>query len=55
VGDAPLQGGTYQSRFTVAQAEQRGGDVVLRLRPREADAQLLSDLNSGALLFASCG
>ena len=55
VGDAPLQGGTYQSRFTVAAAQQRGGDVVLRLRPREADAQLLSDLASGALLFASCG
>jgi hypothetical protein len=55
VGDAPLQGGTYQSRFTVASAEQRGGDVVLRLRPREADAQLLSDLDAGALLFASCG
>jgi len=55
VGDAPLQGGTYQSRFTVAAAQQRGGDVVLRLRPREVDAQLLSDLDSGALLFASCG
>jgi hypothetical protein len=55
VGDAPLQGGTYQSRFTVEGAEQRGGDVVLRLRPREADAQLLSDLNAGGLLFASCG
>jgi hypothetical protein len=55
VGDAPLQGGTYQSRFTVAAAQQRGGDVVLRLRPREADAQLLSDLDAGALLFASCG
>ncbi len=55
VGDAPLQGGTYQSRFAVGGAEQRGGDVVLRLRPREDDAQLLSDLNSGGLLFASCG
>lgn len=55
VGDAPLQGGTYQSRFSVGAAQQRGGDVTLRLRPREADAQLLSDLASGALLFASCG
>ena len=55
VGDAPLQGGTYQSRFTVAAAQQRGGDVVLRLRPRETDAQLLSDLDAGALLFAGCG
>jgi len=55
VGDAPLQGGTYQSRFAVAAAQQRGGDVTLRLRPREADAQLLSDLDAGALLFASCG
>ena len=55
VGDAPLQGGTYQSRFTVASAEQRGGDVTLRLQPRDFDAQLLSDLDAGALLFASCG
>jgi hypothetical protein len=55
IGEAPLQGGTYQSRFAVAAAQQRGGDVVLRLRPREADAQLLSDLDAGALLFASCG
>jgi hypothetical protein len=55
VGDAPAQGGTYESRFSVASAMQRGGDVVLRLRPREADSQLLSDLGSGALLFASCG
>jgi hypothetical protein len=55
IGEAPGQGGTYGSRFSVAAAEQRGGDVVLRLRPREADAQLLSDLNAGQLLFASCG
>jgi hypothetical protein len=55
VGEAPGQGGTYQSRFSVESAGQRGGDVVLRLRPREAGAQLLSDLNPGQLLFASCG
>lgn len=54
VGDAPGQGGTYDSRFTVS-AQQRGGDVVLRLRPREVDAQLLSDLNTGELQFATCG
>lgn len=55
VGEAPGQGGTFGSRFSVAAADQRGGDVVLRLRPREAGAQLLSDLNAGQLLFASCG
>lgn len=54
VGDAPGQGDTYGSRFSVASSVQRGGDVVLRLRPREPDAQLLSDLNFGALLFAAC-
>jgi hypothetical protein len=53
VGEAPGQGGTYGSRFAVS-ARQRGGDVVLRLRPREVGAQLLSDLNSGELLFAGC-
>lgn len=55
VGDAPEQGGTYGSRFAVAATKQRGGDVVLRLRPREPGAQLLSDLGAGGLLFASCG
>jgi hypothetical protein len=54
VGEAPGQGGTYGSRFAVSSAQQRGGDVVLRLRPREVDAQLLSDLNAGELLFAGC-
>jgi hypothetical protein len=55
VGEAPAQGGTFGSRFAVASAARRGGDVVLRLRPRETDAQLLSDLNAGQLLFAACG
>ena len=54
VGEAPGQGGTYGERFAVSSAQQRGGDVVLRLRPREIDAQLLSDLNAGELLFAGC-
>jgi hypothetical protein len=53
-GAAPGQGGTYGSRFAVAAAQQRGQDVVLRLRPRHAQAQLLSDLNAGRLLFAAC-
>jgi hypothetical protein len=55
VGEAPAQGGSFGSRFAVASAARRGGDVVLRLRPREVDAQLLSDLNAGQLLFATCG
>jgi hypothetical protein len=54
VGEAPGQGGTYGQRFSVSSAQQRGGDVVLRLRPHEIDAQLLSDLNAGELLFAGC-
>jgi hypothetical protein len=53
-GEAPAQGGTFGSRFSVAAAWQRGEDVVLRLRPRTSDAQLLSDLGSGQLLFATC-
>jgi hypothetical protein len=54
-GEAPAQGGTFGARFAVSEASQRGEDVVLRLRPRTADAQLLSDLGSGQLLFATCG
>ncbi|MGH3386748.1 MAG: hypothetical protein ACRDO1_19370 [Nocardioidaceae bacterium] len=54
-GEAPAQGGTFEERFSVEAADTRGSDVVLRMRPREPDAQLLSDLGRGPFLPASCG
>ena len=53
-GDAPAQGGTWEKRFAVESASSDDGSVVLRLLAPERDAQLLSDLGTGGLLFASC-
>ena len=53
-GDAPAQGGTWEERFAVESATAEDSSVVLRLRAPERDAQLLSDLGTGGLLFASC-
>ncbi|MPZ62603.1 MAG: hypothetical protein GEU93_15185 [Propionibacteriales bacterium] len=54
-GDAPAQGGVFESRFRVGSVRQQTGDVVLTLRPRGAETQLMSDYANGQLLFASCG
>ncbi len=54
VGDAPAQGGTWEERFTLAAAAAEGPTVTLRLRAPTRDAQLLSDLGTGGLLFAGC-
>ena len=53
-GDAPAQGGTWEERFTMASAAADGPTVTLRLRAPTRDAQLLSDLGTGGLLFAGC-
>jgi len=53
-GDAPAQGGTWEERFTVESASADDSSVQLRLLAPERDAQLLSDLGTGGLLFASC-
>ena len=53
-GEAPDQGGTFEERFTVTKAEVADKTVLLQLTPTSDDAQLLSDLDRGGLLFASC-
>jgi hypothetical protein len=52
-GDAPGQGGTFADRFRIVSGSRSGQDVVLRMRPRGAQA-VLSDLTSGPILFATC-
>jgi hypothetical protein len=54
VGEAPLQGGTFEERFTVQRVEASGDELVLTLEPTEPDAQLLSDFGQGGILFATC-
>lgn len=54
-GEAPDQGGTFDERFKLAVADVQDATLVLALKPSVRDAQLLSDLSRGGLLFASCG
>jgi hypothetical protein len=53
-GDAPGQGGSFRDRFRVTSGKASGDDVVLALRPVRRDAQVLSDISTGPVLFATC-
>ena len=53
-GPAIGQGGTYDDRFEVIDADVIGTDLVLLLAPVEDRMTLVSDLASGPLLFAGC-
>ena len=52
-GPAPGQGGSFRDRFRVTSGEADGQDVILQLRPTSR-RPVLSDLNSGPVLFATC-
>jgi hypothetical protein len=51
-GDAPGQGGSFDERFRLTSGHADGEDVVLRLAPRQQ--QVLSDISTGPVLFATC-
>jgi hypothetical protein len=53
-GAAPGQGGSFEERFTVADAAVDDRVVTLRLEPVHSQARLLSDLGRGSLLPATC-
>jgi hypothetical protein len=53
-GDAPGQGGTFGDRFRVTSGDANGHDVVLQLAPRAGQQQVLSDISTGPVLFATC-
>jgi hypothetical protein len=52
-GPAPGQGGSFGGRFTITAAQADGADVQLRLKPK-GDERLLTDLDRGPVLFATC-
>lgn len=52
-GPAPGQGGTFPERFTLGKVVASGEVLTLDLEPT-ADNFLLSDLNQGPVLFATC-
>ncbi|GAB2974003.1 hypothetical protein [Nocardioides montaniterrae] len=53
VGPAPGQGGSFTDRFTLGRVAADGDVVTMDLRPKP-DTYVLSDLDNGPLLFASC-
>ena len=53
-GEAPGQGGTFDERFTVAEASADDAVLTMRLDPVDPDERLLSDLGRGSLLPAVC-
>lgn len=53
-GEAPGQGGSFEDRFSVAEASADDAVLTMRLEPATPDARLLSDLGRGALLPAIC-
>lgn len=52
-GPAPGQGGTFPERFEVGEVVASGKVLTMDLRPAD-DAFVLSDLNHGPVLFATC-
>ncbi|MCX6398981.1 MAG: hypothetical protein NTX33_03480 [Propionibacteriales bacterium] len=52
-GPAPGQGGTFPERFAVGEVVASGKVLTMDLEPAQ-DAFVLSDLNHGPVLFATC-
>jgi len=54
VGEAPGRGGSFSDDFRLVSSRTDGDTVVLRLRPREHKGFVLSSLDDGPVLFATC-
>jgi hypothetical protein len=54
VGDAPGRGGTFSDDLTLQSSSTDGSAVLLRLRPEEKSGFVLSALDNGPVLFATC-
>jgi hypothetical protein len=52
-GPAPGQGGAFSDRFRLGQVKADGSLLTMELEPVEG-SQVLSDLSTGPLLFATC-
>lgn len=54
VGAAPGRGGSFSDDLKLISSETRGASVQLRFEPREKTGFLLSALDTGPVLFATC-
>ena len=54
VGDAPGRGGRFSDDFTLESSRTDGAAVLLQLRPKERTGFVLSSLDNGPVLFATC-
>jgi len=54
VGDAPGRGGTFSDELTLTSSRTDGAAVMLRFRPKEKSGFVLSALDNGPVLFATC-
>ncbi|MFL6155318.1 MAG: hypothetical protein ACJ72D_04475 [Marmoricola sp.] len=54
VGDAPGRGGSFSDDQRLTSSRTDGSSVLLTMRPKEKKGYVLSALDSGPLLFATC-
>lgn len=54
VGPAPGRGGSFSDDLELVSSETKGASVQLRFEPREDTGFLLSALDTGPVLFATC-
>jgi hypothetical protein len=54
VGDAPGRGGSFSDDLALVSSRTDGSAVLLRLRPKEKSGFVLSALDNGPVLFATC-
>lgn len=54
VGDAPGRGGTFSDDLELTSSRTDGSAVLLELRPRHKSGFVLSALDNGPVLFATC-
>jgi hypothetical protein len=54
VGEAPGRGGSFSDDLQLVSSRTDGATVLLRLRPKERSGFVLSALDNGPVLFATC-
>jgi hypothetical protein len=54
VGEAPGRGGSFSDDLTLVSSRTDGSAVMLELRPKERTGFVLSALDNGPVLFATC-
>jgi hypothetical protein len=54
VGDAPGRGGSFSDDLKLTVSRTDGAAVILQLQPKERTGYVLSALDNGPVLFATC-